>query len=260
MATTFHEGDALFLKKIFNTYATNDFVYVRYPVKDTSVSENFFVQRLIGLPGDSIQLVDKVLIINGFKIADTTSLRNNYFITLKNRVADSLFRLKYSFTEGGQISNAYDYSYSLTKEESEILKNDTLIKKIDLKREKPNNVDETCFPGSLHYPWNMDFYGAIYIPKEHDTLQLDSISIQLYATLIRDYEENKLEVKHDSIFINDQLTNYYVTHLNYYFLLGDNRDNANDSRIWGLLPESHLHGKVLFRIRKQSEVPEHHTN
>jgi signal peptidase I len=179
---------------------------------------------------------------------------------LKDRTADSLFKLKYSFDEGGQISNGFDYSYSLTHEESEILKNDSLVKKIDLKREKLNNYDETCFPGSLHYPWNMDFYGSIYIPKENDTLLLDSVSINLYATLIRDYEENKLEIKHDSIFINDQLTNYYVTHLNYYFLLGDNRDNANDSRVWGLLPESHLKGKVLFRIRKQTSRLNDHAN
>lgn len=251
MASTYHLGDALLIKKVANTYTTGDVIYFEYPVEDTLLTRTFIFQRVMGLPGDTVEISDKKVYRNSVKLYDTTSLKHNYFIQTKNKKPTNIFKFYYSLTEGGQVSDEYDYCYSLTDEEAEHLRKDSVIKSVILKTEKKNNFDETCYPGNINFKWNMDHYGKMYIPKINDTLRLDSISLKLYSDLISHHEKNHLEQRSDSVFINGSLANYYVVKKNYYFVLGDNRDNANDSRSWGLLPENCIVGKVIARVRKK---------
>ncbi len=67
-----------------------------------------------------------------------------------------------------------------------------------------------------------------------------------YARIISEYEGNKLEVKGDDIFINDQKATSYTFQQNYYWMMGDNRHNSEDSRYWGFVPEDHIVGKPVF--------------
>lgn len=250
MLSTYNYGDALLIKKIANTYFAGDVVYFEYPQKDSVLRATFMFQRLAALPGDSFELSDKTIYLNNIQLNDDSTCRHNYFIKTNNLKPDSQFILKYGLSEGGEISNEFDYSYSLTQRESEVLKKDSMVKSIELKTEKKNSFDETCFPSSAHYSWNADQYGKLYIPKINDTLHLDTVNIQLYSVIISDYEKNSLEIKHDSIFINKQLSPYYIVKKNYYFVMGDNRDNANDSRTWGFLPGNFIRGKVVGTIKK----------
>lgn len=111
--------------------------------------------------------------------------------------------------------------------------------------EKEDIYDSRVFPYSRQFAWNSDNFGKFYIPKKGDSLALDTTMIKLYSTMITKYENNSMFIKSDSIFINDQhLKKYFVKH-DYYFVVGDNRDNAIDSRRWGLLPAKYIKGKVI---------------
>lgn len=251
MAATYHYGDAALVKKIANTYAAGDIAYFEYPAEDTLLARTFVFQRIVGLPGDSIEIANKIVYRNGVLLKDTSTVKHNYFIETKNKRPQTIFKLYYGLTEGGQVSDEFDYSYSLTKSESEALSKDTAIKSVNLKAEKKSSFDETCFPWNANYKWNMDYFGKVYIPKINDTLKLDSVSINLYHDLIYVHEKNNLEVRRDSILINGALSRYYVVKKNYYFVLGDNRDNANDSRSWGFLPENRIVGKIIGLVRRK---------
>lgn len=249
MNNTFFYGDAVLIRRSVEYVQTGDVVQFSFPAKDSTTPSATMIQRIAGLPGDTVEIKDKVLFVNGRRVPDTSTVKHNFFVRAPRKL-DSLFKLNYALWEGGEISQRGDYSYSLTDREAQRLRKDTAVNSVELKSEKAGNWDETLFPNSKHYRWNMDHYGPVYIPAKNDTLYLDTFNLALYERLITQYEKNLLEKRGDSIFINGQHTNSYVTKKSYYFVLGDNRDNASDSRSWGFLPENALKGKILRVIRR----------
>lgn len=251
MSGTLHLGDAVLVKNCLNNYQRGHIVYFDFPVKDSTNEEKPCLMRLVALPGDTFEIIDQNLYANNELLNEWENIKHNYFIKSKGVALDSVFRVKFNLLEGGSVSNKFDYSFSLTKKERDALKKDSLIEKVELKMERKGFQDINCFPADeVDLLWNMDQYGKIYIPKKNDTLVLDISSIKLYSQLITTHEKHKLEIKSDSVFVDSVLTKKYVVKQNYFFVLGDNRANAIDSRIWGYLPERCIKGRVLTRVKK----------
>lgn len=223
----------------------NDVLVFNYPIDDEHPVDHrtYFVKRCVALPGDSFKIVDGDIYINNKRMDLPSGIQFNYHIK-SDSVLDSLFIAKYKLTEGGKISDNNDYSFTLTQELADTLKSKIFISVIEKNNEKKEMWDEFVFPFNDHYKWNVDNYGPLKIPAEGDTIHLDSINLCLYKRIISNYEENTLEIKGDSILINGNPTNIYVVKQNYYFMMGDNRHNSQDSRHWGFVPEDHIIGKA----------------
>ncbi|XMD98889.1 MAG: signal peptidase I [Candidatus Karelsulcia muelleri] len=152
------------------------------------------------------------------------------------------------------IKNGLLYINGLLKKE----KTNSLLfkvqkKLISFKKEIiPNYLKETnIFPEDKL--WNRDNYGPIYIPKKGDCLYLNKKNLFLYKDLITKYENNSLKLKKNVFIINNKKTFKYLVKKNYYFMLGDNRENSLDSRYWGFLPFDHIVGKPLLILFSTNE-------
>ncbi len=112
----------------------------------------------------------------------------------------------------------------------------------------PNTTsDSHFFPFNAEkFPWSMDNYGPIWMPKAGVTINIDANNIDLYKRIIGPYEGNVLNMKDGKIYINGKVATQYTFKLNYYWAMGDNRHMSEDSRMWGFVPEDHIVGKPLF--------------
>ncbi|MEM8999798.1 MAG: signal peptidase I [Bacteroidota bacterium] len=119
---------------------------------------------------------------------------------------------------------------------------DSVVKQIEPKNEKGYNI----FPQHQNYSWNNDNFGPIYVPKKGKTIPLDLQTLPLYKKIIKDYENNTLNVSGNQIRINGQVTDTYTFQQDYYWMMGDNRDHSEDSRTWGYVPANHIVGKPVF--------------
>ena len=274
------------------------FVKEKGVIKPTDKKSNY-VKRAIGIPGDSLEIRDGIVYLNGkennlpdrakplftYIVKSNEGVSSSKLINLevdgfirkfiiKNLSTDIYAEIsKYILNISNNGENEYliyttdkgipiklvrklslnireiidkEKELSLTHIDAIKIKNSNQFDTIYRAIEETNTSNSIFFPNNKRFSWNNDHFGPLYIPKAGDKIDLNIKTLPLYKKIITDYEFNDLKVVDEDILINGIKENEYVFKQDYYWMMGDNRYNSEDSRVWGFVPFDHVLGRPVF--------------
>lgn len=232
-----------------------------------------YIKRCVGLPGDWLEIKSSVLYVNGKKafVAENQCLKYHVSKSSVTFPGSSIMMSRYGLENNPNgtrtdFDNSQDsiYVLNLTKTEKNKIqkafpKAKFVIAPSDRSFPAFGNYqlieNLRTFPKDLYIQNTVVDFQRFQIPKKGQTISISAKNIAWYRRIITAYEGHKLQERKDGIYIDGKKVAKYTFALNYYWLMGDNRYNSADSRIWGFVPEDHIVGRASLVWFSKSTDP-----
>ena len=218
-----------------------------------------YVKRAVGVPGDSLEVRDGYVFINGEPndLPDRAKLQFGYQFRTTVGLNPKFMAERYNITDLYRLENkswrdSRVFAAHMTNEELEKFKNFPSLDTILQVTSERGQRDPSIFPHDPQYAFNSNQFGPIYIPEAGKTVDINSESISFYKRIIEVYEgselgiENKITQSGTQVLLNGNPLTSYTFKQDYYWMMGDNRNNSQDARMWGYVPFNHVVGKPVM--------------